>query len=166
MTSGNVTLTRPGGVTRAIPERAHSMRPHLLKASLGGLVGTAVMTLMMYFVAPMMLGMPMDIAAMLGSMLGGSWTMGLLMHFVNGSIIFPLIYTYGLYRLLPGEPWLRGTTWGLILWLLAQVLVMPMMGAGVFSAHAGGLMAVMASLIGHVVYGTSLGGIAGRGEAG
>jgi uncharacterized membrane protein YagU involved in acid resistance len=141
------------------------MRPDPLKAILGGFVGTSVMTLMMYFVAPMMLGKPMDIAAMLGSMLGGSWAMGLLMHFANGSIIFPLIYVYGLYRLLPGEPWLRGTIWGLILWLLAQALVMPMMGAGVFSAHAGGLMAVMASLIGHVVYGALLGGIAGRGEA-
>jgi len=140
------------------------MRLHPLKTILGGFVGTAVMTLMMYFVAPMMLGKPMDIAAMLGGMLGGSWAMGLLMHFANGSIVFPLIYAYGLYRLLPGEPWLRGTIWGLILWLLAQVVVMPMMGAGVFSAHAGGLMAVMASLIGHVVYGALLGGIAGRGE--
>ncbi len=140
------------------------MRSHPLRAILGGFVGTAVMTLMMYFVAPMMLGKPMDIAAMLGGMLGGSWAMGLLMHFANGSIVFPLIYAYGLYRLLPGEPWLRGTIWGLILWLLAQVVVMPMMGAGVFSAHAGSLMAVMASLIGHVVYGALLGEIAGRVE--
>lgn len=141
------------------------MRPNLLKAILGGFVGTVVMTLMMYFVAPMMLGAPMDIAAMLGSVLGGSWTMGMLMHFVNGSVIFSLIYAYGLYRGLPGEPWLKGTTWGVILWLLSQVLVMPMMGAGFFSAKTGGLMAVMASLIGHVVYGVLLGTVAGRAEA-
>ncbi len=46
-------------------------RPTFARAVLGGFVGTVVMTAMMYFVAPMM-GLRMDIAAMLGSMLGGS----------------------------------------------------------------------------------------------
>ena len=45
------------------------------RAALGGFVGTLVITAMMYVVAPMM-GLRMDIAAMLGSMLGGSWTAG------------------------------------------------------------------------------------------
>ncbi|MBI4638660.1 MAG: hypothetical protein HY727_20175 [Candidatus Rokubacteria bacterium] len=121
------------------------------------------MTFMMYFVAPMMLGRPMDIAAMLGSLLGG-WAMGMLMHLVNGSIIFPLIYAYVLYRILPGEPWLKGTIWGLILWLVSQALVTPMMGGGLFSANAGGLMAATASLIGHAIYGVLLGAVAGAAQ--
>ncbi len=137
------------------------MRPNIGKTILGGLVGTVVMTLMMYFVAPMMLGRPMDVAAMLGGMLGGSWTMGMLMHFINGSLIFALIYAYLLYRALPGAPWLKGTIWGLILWFLSQAMLTPMMGGGFFSANAGGLMAVMASLIGHVIYGALLGALAG-----
>ncbi len=139
------------------------MRPQIGKTILGGFVATLVMTLMMYYVAPMMLGRPMDVAAMLGSMLGGSWMMGMLMHFLNGTVIFPLIYAYLLYRALPGAPWLKGTTWGLILWFLSQAIVTPMMGGGFFSANAGGMMAVMASLIGHVIYGAILGGIAGGG---
>lgn len=137
------------------------MHSHATKAILGGFVGTVAITLMMYFVAPMMLGKPMDTAAMLGSMLGGSWAMGMLMHFVAGTVIFPLIWVYLLYRRLPGDPWLKGTIWGLILWLLSQALITPMMGGGFFSAKAGGLMAVMASLIGHAVYGVLLGVIAG-----
>lgn len=35
------------------------------------------MTMMMYFVAPMMMGQKMDIAAMLGSMLGNNWLLGI-----------------------------------------------------------------------------------------
>lgn len=32
-----------------------------------------------------------------------------------------------LYSQLPGSPALKGITWGVILWLIAQVMVMPMM---------------------------------------
>lgn len=137
------------------------MRPNVWKAIGGGAVGTLAMTVMMYSVAPMMLGRPMDVAAMLGSLLGGSWAMGMLMHVLNGAVIFPLIYAYLLYQRLSGEAWVRGTVWGLVLWFVSQALVTPMMGGGVFSSKAGGLMAVMASLIAHAIYGTLLGGIAG-----
>lgn len=140
------------------------MYPNPVKAILGGFVGTVVMTLMMYFVAPMMLGKPMDVAAVLGGVLGGSWMMGMLIHLINGSVIFPLIYASLLYRVLPGNPWQKGTNWGLILWLLSQALVTPMMGGGIFSARAGGPMAVMASLIAHVMYGALLGAVAGAPE--
>lgn len=139
------------------------MRLNLVRSLLGGLVGTAVMTAMMYVVAPMM-GLHMDIAEMLGSMLGHNWMAGMMMHFVNGTIIFPLIYGYLLYAWLPGGPMVKGTAWGVILWLLAQGMVMPMMGAGFFSMAMGGMMAAMGSLIGHVLYGGILGAIAGAPE--
>jgi uncharacterized membrane protein YagU involved in acid resistance len=137
--------------------------PTFVRAALGGFVGTLVMTAMIYFVAPMV-GLRMDIAAMLGSMLGGSWIAGMVMHFVNGSVIFPAIYVYALYAHLPGSPAVRGTVWGVALWLLAQTVVMPMMGAGLFSSAMGGMMAAMGSLIGHVLYGSLLGIIASAPE--
>ena len=139
------------------------MRPNLSRAVLGGLAGTLVMTGMMYMVAPMM-GLHMDVAAMLGSMLGGNWAAGMTMHFVNGSLIFPAIYVYLLYGLLPGSPAVKGTTWGVALWLMAQVIVMPMMGGGFFSSAMGGMTAVVGSLVGHVLYGSLLGAIAGAPE--
>jgi uncharacterized membrane protein YagU involved in acid resistance len=117
------------------------------------------MTVMMYFVAPMM-GLNMDIAAMLGGMLGIGWAGGLLAHFVNGTIVFALIYALALYSWLPGSPILKGTVWGAILWLAAQLVVMPMAGAGVFSAAIGGMMAAGGSLVGHLLYGSLLGAIA------
>jgi uncharacterized membrane protein YagU involved in acid resistance len=126
----------------------------------GGFVGTVAITMMMYFVSPMM-GVKMDIAAALGKMLGGSWAMGMTLHFVNGTIIFPLIYAFLLYRILPGQYWAKGIYWGLVLWLLAQAVVMPMMGGGFFSANMGGMKAVIGSLLGHIVYGGLLGWVAG-----
>jgi uncharacterized membrane protein YagU involved in acid resistance len=137
--------------------------PTFGRAALGGFIGTVAMTTMMYVVAPMM-GLHMDIAAMLGSLLGGSWIAGLVMHFVNGSIIFPAVYVYALSAHLPGSPAIRGAIWGIILWLVAQTMAMPMMGAGVFSSAIGGAMAAMGSLIGHVLYGSLLGVIASSPE--
>lgn len=135
--------------------------PSISRSLLGGFVGTVAITMMMYLVAPMMLGHPMDIAKMLGSILGDNWWAGMVMHFANGTIIFPLIYAFLLYGVLPGSPAVRGITWGVVLWFLAQVVVMPMMGAGFFS---GSVMAAMGSMIGHVAYGWFLGWIAGRPE--
>lgn len=137
------------------------MTGHAGRAMVGGFVGTVAITLLMYYAAPMMTGQPMDIAAMLGSMLGGSWIGGMVLHVVNGIVVFPLVFTYALYDRLPGGPTMKGVVWGLVLWLLAQVMVMPIMGGGFFSADAGGLPAVMGSLMGHAIYGALLGAIAG-----
>lgn len=46
-----------------------------------------------------------------------------------------------------------------VLWLMAQTIVMPMMGGGLFSAAAGGMVAAVASLVGHLVYGSILGAV-------
>ena len=140
-----------------------STHPTFARAALGGFVGTLAMTGMMYVVAPMM-GLHMDIATMLGKMLGSSWTAGMMMHYVNGTVIFPAIYVYALYAHLPGSPAIRGTIWGIVLWLIAQVVVMPMMGAGLFSSAMGGGMPAMGSLIGHALYGSLLGSIASAPE--
>jgi uncharacterized membrane protein YagU involved in acid resistance len=135
-----------------------------MKSMVGGLAGTVVMTMMMRFVAPMMLGHPMDIAAMLGNMMGGSWAIGMAVHLMNGIVIFPLVYAFLVFRYLPGPPVARGMIFGAILWLVAEIMVMPMAGAGFFSSEIGGAKAVMAALMGHLVYGALLGAIAGSAE--
>jgi len=136
------------------------MRPNLGMLILGGFFGTVAITAVMYFVAPMLIGEPMDIAATLGTTLGTSWTAGMLIHFVNGTIIVPLIYSFILWSFLPGTPTMKGMTWGGILWVLAQTIVMPLVGGGFFSANAGGAMAVVGSLVGHLIYGAILGSVA------
>ena len=137
------------------------MKPDLKKAFGGGVVATIVMTLMAMYVAPMMTGMPMDIAAMIAGMAGMSWTVGMVIHLMMGIIIFPLIYVYVVYDRVPGSPLVRGLIWGVLLWIAAVLVVMPMAGAGFLMANIGGMMAVMASLIAHLVYGAILGAMTG-----
>jgi len=123
-----------------------------------------MLTLMMRFVAPMM-GVRMDIVAKLGEMTHTGMAGGILMHFLNGAVIFPLIYLYLLYRRLPGAPWQKGLLWGVILWLGVELVVMPMMGGGMFSTEMGGMKAVLAALMGHLIYGATFGAIAGASAA-
>ncbi|HEX8800966.1 MAG TPA: hypothetical protein VF772_20255, partial [Terriglobales bacterium] len=54
-----------------------------------------------------------------------------------------------------------GLLWGVILWLGLEVVMMPMMGGGMFSAEMGGVKAVMGALIGHLIYGAIFGVIVG-----
>lgn len=139
------------------------MKPNIGRTILGGLAGTVVLTSLMYVGAPMM-GIPkMDITALLGSMLGG-WTMGMVMHIINGVILFPLVYSFFLFSKLRGTPVSKGILWGVALWLVAGLMVMPVMGVGLFGTTHGGVISAMASLVGHLVYGALLGGIAGRPE--
>jgi len=136
------------------------VKPNIWKAGVGGFLGTVIFTLMMRFVAPLM-GVRMDIVAKLGEMTHSGMAGGLLTHFLNGAVIFPLIYVYLLYRFLPGSPWQKGLLWGVILWLGLEIVMMPMLGGGMFSTEMGGMKAVMAALIGHLVYGIIFGAVAG-----
>ncbi len=138
------------------------MKPEIKMAVIGGAAGTVLMTMMMMFMAPMMTGMPMDIAAMMGNMLGG-YTMGMIAHIMMGVIVFPLAYVLVAYGFLPGSPLVKGLLFGIVLWVLAATMVMPMAGGGFLMSNIGGMMALVASLIGHLVYGGLLGAIAGEG---
>lgn len=144
----------------SIAERAAlDISQRFLRALLGGFVATVLLTLMMYFGAPIMIGKPMDIAAHLGAMMGGAWTAGMIVHFILGTVLFPIGFLVLIYRYVAGPAWLKGVVWGLVLWLAAMVVVMPLTGGGFFM---GAMPPAMASLVGHIVYGAVLGAIIGR----
>jgi uncharacterized membrane protein YagU involved in acid resistance len=126
------------------------------KAVLGGIVATAVMTAVGVWVAPLMGMPPMNPAEMLAANMGGILALGWLAHFMIGTVL-ALIYAWLAPRL-PGQPVVRGMLYSLAPFLVAQIVVMPMMGMPVFSGSA---MMAMGSLIGHLVYGAVLGGIYG-----
>lgn len=141
----------------------------LVAAIVGGLVGTAVMTVLMTL-APM-LGMPkMDMPALLGSMFGapGSKTLGLLMHFMMGTV-FGLVYA-ALFSVVTGTSIvLLGGLFGIVHWLIAGLMtgMMPMMHAGirsgqveapgVYMTRLGGMLGFVGGLMGHVVFGLVVG---------
>ena len=128
----------------------------LPRAIIGGLVGTVVFTLMMKFLAPMMIGHPMDIAAVLGAFTGLGTAAGVVIHFLLGTIGFAIGFLiFGPY--LPGPGWLRGVTFMAGVWFLAGLVAMPILGVGLFF---GGAKEAIAALIGHVVLGAILGAFA------
>lgn len=134
---------------------------------IGGFVGTSVMTFMMYFVRPKLVGAPKDIAAELAGQVGGPWWLGMGMHYVLGAIVVPLLLAFVLSKVLPGPSVVKGLVTGVGLWLVAMTVMMPMMGKGFFlSASGEGPKAVMAAFMAHAVYGVLLGKIAGPAVSG
>jgi uncharacterized membrane protein YagU involved in acid resistance len=136
-------------------------KPNVGRAVVAGIAGTVAMT-MMILVGPMM-GMPeMYIGNMLAEFMGIPITLGWIMHFMIGTVL-ALIYVFMFADKLPGAPWLRGALYGLVPWLVSQVMVNPMMGAGVFASNMpDAVMIVMGSLMGHLIYGAVVGAIYGK----
>lgn len=137
------------------------MTPRYPRAVLGGVVATIVTTAMMAYVSPWIAGSAIDLPAIFGAMLGGSWIAGVLAHVAVGVVVLPALYRWMFGRLM-GTPLVRGLVFGLLLWLLSQLLIGPVMGAGPFSAYAGGLPAALDSLLLNLTYGTVLGILTGR----
>ena len=128
------------------------MKLNVGKALLAGLAGTAAMTMLM-LMAPRMGMPPMNIGAMLGSVMGGNVALGWAAHFMIGTAL-AVGYAALFASRLPGPPAVRGAIFSLIPWLMAQLIVMPMMGLGLFS---GSVLAAGGSLMGHLLYGALLG---------
>ena len=99
----------------------------LPRAISGALAGTVVFTLMMKFLAPEMIGHPMDIAAVLGTFTGLGTSAGVVMHFLLGTLGFTIGFVIvGPY--LPGPGWLRGVLFMTAIWFLAGLIAMPVLG--------------------------------------
>jgi hypothetical protein len=135
------------------------VKEKLVRALAGGFVGTVIFTLMGKFLAPHVIGQPMDVAALMAPMLGGSHTAGVIAHFVIGTVIFPIAYLVLGIRLLPGPAWLRGALFLIPVYLVAMVVMMPILGQGLFF---GDPPKAMVALMGHVVFGLVMGAIIGK----
>ncbi|MDO8549623.1 MAG: hypothetical protein Q7S39_05670 [Ignavibacteria bacterium] len=129
---------------------------------IAGVIATAVMTAFTYM-APLM-GFEMNIPKMLAGTMGTSIIVGWLAHFMIGTIL-AFIYAGIFLPVTKQEANYRsGAVYGIFPWLLAQLMVMPMMmvingGSYISGLFSGSIMAAMASLVGHLIYGAILGGI-------
>jgi uncharacterized membrane protein YagU involved in acid resistance len=126
------------------------------RAVIAGVIGTAVMTAVGLWIAPLMGMPPMNPAEMLAGAMGGMMALGWIAHFMIGTVL-AVIYAFTA-PWLPGPPVLRGALYGIAPFLVAQIAVMPMMGMPVFSGSA---VMAMGSLIGHLIYGGVVGGVYG-----
>jgi uncharacterized membrane protein YagU involved in acid resistance len=127
------------------------------RAVIAGLVGTVAMTLVGLFAAPLMGLPPMNPADMLAGAMGGNLMLGWGGHLMIG-VVLALGYA-AVGSVLPGPGITRGAIYSIAPFLMAQILVMPMMGMPLFS---GSVSLAMGSLVGHLVYGAFLGGVYGE----
>lgn len=132
------------------------MNSRILNVVKSGLIATIAMTVLM-LVAPMM-GMPkMPIGNMLANFMHVPVALGWSMHFMIG-LILAAGYVFLFQPFVGGNNLFKGALYSLIPFFMAQLIVMPMMGAGVFASHTPApMLMVMGSLMGHLVYGIVLG---------
>jgi uncharacterized membrane protein YagU involved in acid resistance len=134
------------------------------RAAAAGLIGTGVMTALL-LIEPS-IGLPnIAIGQILSTSLGlasahtsAGPAVGWLIHFLVGMVL-ALIYAAIAVERLPGGPLLRGMLYGAVVFVVAQLVFMPLVGGGVFSG--GQLDLIAGSLLGHLVYGGVTGWIYG-----
>ena len=100
-----------------------------IKALAAGILGTVVMTVVMYAL-PLIGIPPMDIMAALGSVFPAKispYIPGFLVHFAIG-IALAFVYAAFFYSWLPRPNWLRGALFSLAPWLFAITLLGPTLG--------------------------------------
>jgi uncharacterized membrane protein YagU involved in acid resistance len=134
------------------------------RAVAAGMVGTGAMTALL-LIEPSV-GLPkIAMGQVVGSSLGfasASLTigpvLGWVIHFLVG-VGLAVVYAAFFQRRLPGNGLVRGLIYGTLVFLVAQLVFMPLAGIGVFSR--GDLELVAGSLLGHFVYGGLTGWIYG-----
>lgn len=124
------------------------------QALLGGIVGTAVMTVIM-MIAPMM-GMPeMNPPEMLSVMMGMPIAVGWLMHFMIG-IIFALAYAFLFINVVKkiNNNILKGAIFGFVVFIFAQIMMGIMGMIFPMPPMEGSMVLIMVgSIVGHLIFG-------------
>ena len=88
----------------------------------------------------------------------GPWLVGFGMHLMIGIVLLSAGFALFSKYLPTSNPVIKGLLFGVIVWLIAQSVVMPMMGAGLFSSNLPqGMMLAVGSLLGHLLYGGVVG---------
>lgn len=88
---------------------------------------------------------------------------GWMVHFFIGVIAWGAAFAW-VDSKLPYAHWVNGVLFATGAWLMMMIVVMPMAGAGLFGLQLG-VMAPVATLVMHWIYGVVLGGVYGAGRA-
>lgn len=139
------------------------------RAVAAGVIATASMTALL-LIEPAV-GLPeIAIGQLLSSslsfttaVLSAGPALGWLLHFLVG-IAWALLYAGLVLGRLSGTPLVRGMVYGGLVFLLAQSILMPLVGAGFFSR--GDVPTLVGGLLGHLVYGGVLGWVYGASGSG
>lgn len=134
----------------------------MAKSLVAAFGATVVLSIVMIFKSTMGVMPAMNAVAMLTHMTHGmlgtplSPAVGWVVHFLIGTVLWGVLFSV-LYSRLPGASAVpKALTFSVIAWLLMMVIVMPMAGKGFFALHIG-IMAAVATLVLHLIWGLALG---------
>ncbi len=133
----------------------------MIKGFFAGFAATIVLSLFMIMKEQMGMMPDFDIIQMLTKMSGASSPLaGWLMHFMIGNILWGGLFAQFQDRIPGGNMMIRGIVFGIGAWILMMVMVMPMVGAGIFGMRFGMAAPIMTLLL-HIVFGATLGAVYG-----
>jgi hypothetical protein len=129
---------------------------NLKNGFLAGFIGTVVLSAMMVIKGMMGVMPELDVAAMIGIMMGAPIAVGWIIHFMIGTIAWGGGFAL-LYDVIPGgRAAAKGTIFGVAAWFGMMILIMPMAGAGFFGMNMG-MMAPIMTLVLHIIFGAVMG---------
>ncbi len=122
---------------------------------ISGFIATVVLSILMVVKAKMGVMPDLNAIKMLAGMMGTPLIMGWVAHFMIGSIIWGVLFALLVDRL-PGGIISSAIIFSIGAWFLMMIGPMPMAGEGLFGLHLG-VMAPIATLILHIIWGLVLG---------
>lgn len=86
--------------------------------------------------------------------------MGWIMHFFIGTVMWGILFALTTNMWPGGSYTVKGISFSIVAWLLMMLVPMPMAGAGLFGLNIG-IMAPVATLVLHIIFGAVLGAVYG-----
>jgi hypothetical protein len=127
-----------------------------IKAGLiSGFIATVVLSILMIVKAKMGVMPELNAIKMLADMMNASLMMGWIAHFMIGTVVWGILFSL-LVKRIPGGTIVSALVFSIATWLMMMIGLMPMSGAGLFGIHLG-MMAPMATLMLHIIWGGVLG---------
>lgn len=122
---------------------------------ISGFVATMVLSIVMVAKAKMGVMPDLNAIKMLADMMGAPLIMGWVAHFMIGTVVWGVLFAL-LVDKLPGSIMTSAIIFSMGAWVMMMVGPMPMAGAGLFGLKLG-MMAPVATLMLHIIWGIALG---------
>ena len=122
---------------------------------ISGFVATIALSIIMLVKTKMGVMPELNAIKMLAGMMGSSLVMGWVAHFMIGALVWGILFAL-LVNILPGNVLISAIVFSIGAWLIMMMGPMPMAGEGLFGLNLG-MMAPVATLMLHIIWGVVLG---------
>jgi len=122
---------------------------------IAGFVATVVLSLVMVMKTAMGVMPELNAIKMLAGMMNMPLVTGWVAHFMIGTVVWGVLFA-ALVNKLPGSTLMSAIIFSIGAWVMMMIGPMPMAGAGLFGMNLG-MMAPVATLVLHLIWGVVLG---------